>query len=69
MSREQSLEFLKESLPELSDAKFDQVYRQFFLRAVSGLLGYESRRGEGWDEVMDVLAAERERRYGASSPG
>jgi hypothetical protein len=27
------------------------------------LLGYEAR-GEGWDDILDCFAAERERRYG-----
>jgi hypothetical protein len=67
VSREQSLEFLRQSLPELDDAAFEKLYRQAFLRALSGVLGYEARRGKGWDEVMDVLAAERERR--ARRPG
>jgi hypothetical protein len=59
-----SIQALKESLPELTDAKFDQVYRQFFLKALGPVLGYERAKsaGEGWDQVMDVFAAERERR-------
>ena len=61
----QSIEhsILKQSLPELSDAAFDKVYRQFFIRAHLELLGYEAR-GEDWDDILDCFAAERERRYG-----
>jgi hypothetical protein len=36
-----SIQALKESLPELTDAKFDQVYRQFFLQALGPVLGFE----------------------------
>ena len=65
-----SIQFLKQSLPELSDAAFEKVYRQFFIKAHASLLGYEvSRRtglaqGEGWDEILDCFDAERERRAG-----
>jgi hypothetical protein len=60
-----SIQALKESLPQLTDAKFDQVYRQFFLKALGPVLGFErapKSAGEDWDQVMDVFAAERERR-------
>jgi hypothetical protein len=36
-----SIQALKESLPELTGAKFDQVYRQFFLQALGPVLGFE----------------------------
>ena len=61
--RSESIELLKQSLPELTDAAFDRMYRLAFIRAHAGLLGYESRREESWDEILDCLAAERERRY------
>jgi hypothetical protein len=61
--RASSIQSLKQSLPELSDAAFDKVYRQFFIRAHLELLGYEAR-GEDWDDILDCFAAERERRYG-----
>jgi hypothetical protein len=60
-----SIEALKASLPDLTNEKFDQVYRQFFLKALGPVLGYErakSAAGEDWDQVMDVFASERERR-------
>ena len=41
--RASSIQSLKQSLPELSDAAFDKVYRQFFIRAHLELLGYEAR--------------------------
>jgi len=60
-----SIQALKESLPELTDAKFDQVYRQFLLKALGPVLGYDRAKSEeNWDQVMDVFAKERERRYG-----
>jgi hypothetical protein len=65
-----SIQSLKQSLPELSDAAFEKVYRQFFIKAHAILLGYEVSRctglpeGEGWDEILDCFDAERERRYG-----
>jgi hypothetical protein len=63
-----SIQALKQSLPELSDAAFEKVYRQFFIRAHATLLGYEGplptglAQGEGWDEILDCFDAERERR-------
>ena len=60
-----SIQALKESLPQLTDAKFEQVYRQFFLKALGPVLGFErapKSAGEDWDQVLDVFAAERERR-------
>jgi hypothetical protein len=67
--RSMSIQSLKQSLPELSDAAFEKVYRQFFIRAHATLLGYEVSRltglaqGEGWDEILACFDAERERRY------
>ena len=64
-SSSESIETLKQSLPELDNRAFDRLYRLAFLRAHAGLLGYEaSRRGENWDEILDCLEAERERSYG-----
>ena len=73
-----SIQSLKQSLPELSDAAFEKVYRQFFIKAHATLLGYEVARrtglpqGEGWEQILDCFDAERERRYGgrqAQKPG
>jgi hypothetical protein len=61
-SREQSIQSLKLSLPELSTEAFEKLHRQAFIRAHLGLLGYESRRGEGWDDILECLDAERQRR-------
>jgi hypothetical protein len=55
-----SIQSLKQSLPELSDAAFEKVYRQFFIKVHATLLGYEVARctglpeGEGWDEILIV---------------
>jgi hypothetical protein len=63
--RASSIQSLKQSLPELTDTAFDRMYRLAFIRAHAGLLGYdESRRGESWEDILDCLASERERRYG-----
>ena len=65
-----SIQSLRQSLPELSDAAFEKVYRQFFIKAHATLLGYEVSRctglaqGEGWEQILDCFDAERERRYG-----
>jgi hypothetical protein len=70
-----SIQALKQSLPELSDEAFERTYRQFFLKALAPVLGYEVSssnrgRGEGWDEILDCFEAERQRRYGGrQSPG
>jgi hypothetical protein len=66
--RSMSIQSLKQSLPELSDAAFEKVYRQFFLKAHAGLLGYEVSRATGlaqtdWDQILDCFHAERERRH------
>jgi hypothetical protein len=69
-SSSMSIQSLKESLPELSDADFEKVYRQFFIRAHATLLGYEVSRctglaqGEGWEQILNCFDTERERRYG-----
>jgi hypothetical protein len=42
-----SIQTLKQSLPELSDAAYEKVYRQFFLISVATVLGYESRALRG----------------------
>jgi hypothetical protein len=54
-----SIQALKQSLPELSDQAFERTYRQFFLKALAPVLGYEVSRssrglaqGEGWDEIL-----------------
>jgi hypothetical protein len=61
-----SIQALKESLPELSDQALERTYRQFALRALAPVLGYEVSRSRGqkedWDEILDCFAAERERR-------
>jgi hypothetical protein len=62
-----SIQVLKESLPELSDEAFERTYRQFALRALAPVLGYEASRVRGghkesWDEILDCFEAERERR-------
>jgi hypothetical protein len=69
--RSMSIQALKQSLPELSDQAFERTYRQFFLKALAPVLGYEVSRssrglgqGEGWDEILDCFEAERQRRYG-----
>jgi hypothetical protein len=64
LDRTSSIELLKQSLPELDERAFDRMYRWAFFRAHAGLLGYEARR-ENWDEILNCLEAERERRYGA----
>jgi hypothetical protein len=70
--RSMSIQYLKQSLPELSDAAFDKVYTQFFIKAHATVLGYEVSRctglaqGEGWDKILDCFDAERERRYGGA---
>src|ERR1700730_3961011 len=54
--RSMSIQALKQSLPELSDEAFERRYRQFFLKALAPVLGYEvSRRGESWDEILDCF--------------
>jgi hypothetical protein len=62
-----SIQALKESLPELSDEAFEKTYRQFTLRSLAPVLGYEDSRPRGqkesWDEILDCFLAERERRY------
>jgi hypothetical protein len=45
-----SIQSLKQSLPELSDAAFEKVYRQFFVKAHATLLGYEVSRCTGLPE-------------------
>jgi hypothetical protein len=62
-----SIRALKESLPELDDYAFERTYRQFALRALAPVLGYEDSRARGeqkesWDEILDCFEAERERR-------
>jgi hypothetical protein len=61
-----SIQALKQSLPELSDEAFERTYRQFALRALAPVLGYEESRSRGqkeaWDEILDCFEAERERR-------
>ena len=60
-----SIQAFKESLPELSDEAFERTYRQFVIKSIAPVLGYEVslRRGESlWDEILDCFAAERERR-------
>jgi hypothetical protein len=60
-----SIQALKASLPELSDAAFERTYRQFLLKALAPVLGYEvsrRREAENWDEILDCFEAERERR-------
>jgi hypothetical protein len=65
-----SIQALKESLPELSDEAFERTYRQFALKALSPVLGYEdsqrprggSAQKESWDEILDCFEVERERR-------
>jgi hypothetical protein len=65
-----SIELLRESLPELDDRAFGRMYRLAFMRAHAGLLGYdESHRGENRDEILDCLAAERNRRWGLAREG
>jgi hypothetical protein len=65
-----SIEIFRQSLPELDNRAFDRMYRLAFIRAHAGLLGYERRRGEDWDPILDCLEAEQERRYGTSAkPG
>jgi hypothetical protein len=62
-----SIQALKQSLPELDDAAFERTYRQFALRALAPVLGYENSRPRGeqkenWNEILDCFEAERERR-------
>ena len=70
-----SIQALKQSLPELSDAAFERTYRQFALKALAPVLGYEDSRrrglaqGESWDEILDCFDVERERRYRAQDSG
>jgi hypothetical protein len=45
--RSMSIQSLKQSLPELSEAAFEKVYRQFFLRSVATVLAYEVSRAKG----------------------
>ena len=65
-----SIQSLQQSLPELGDEAFERTFRQFFLRAHSIVLGYDTSRcyglaqGEGWDQILDCFDAEREHRYG-----
>src|SRR5271165_1363332 len=48
---------------------FERAYRQFFIKSIATVLGYEVSlcrgQGEGWDEILGCFAAERERRYQA----
>ena len=56
--RASSIQSLKQSLPELSDAAFDKVYRQFFIRAHLELLGYEARGKTGTiSSIVSPLSA------------
>jgi hypothetical protein len=56
--REQSIQSLKQSLPELDDLPLERLRRITFIKAQAGLLRYESPE-EGWDDILDVLDAER----------
>jgi hypothetical protein len=61
-----SIQALNQSLPELSDEAFERTYRQFVIKALAPVLGYEIARPreqkEAWDEILDSFEAERERR-------
>jgi hypothetical protein len=52
----------------MNDDAFERTYRQFALRSLAPVLGYEDLRPRGqkesWDEILDCFLAERERRYG-----
>jgi hypothetical protein len=51
-----SIQALKESLPELSDQALERTYRQFALRALAPVLGYEVSRSRGQKEDWDEMA-------------
>jgi hypothetical protein len=61
-----SIQALKESLPELTDEAFERTYRQFALKSLAPVLGYEDPQPRGqkeaWDDILDCFEAERERR-------